>query len=120
MKKAMTALLFSAALFCGAPGVVAANQEELLQQDPKKSYGAVDVILYETTWCPSCQKAHAYLKDLGVSLVVYDVEQDAAKHEEMIAKSGSRGVPVIDIEGIILRGYSKNAIKTAVEQRRRQ
>jgi hypothetical protein len=59
MKKTMTALLFSAALFYGASDAATAAQENLLQQDPKKSYGAIDVILYETTWCPSCKQAHA-------------------------------------------------------------
>jgi glutaredoxin len=120
MKKVMRQVLFCIALFCSASLAVGGSDKDILLQEPTKAYGAIDVILYETTWCPTCQKAHALLNDLGVSLVVYDVEKEPLKHKEMIAKSGSRGVPVIDIEGIILRGYSANAIKTAVEKRRRQ
>jgi len=36
---------------------------------------------------------------MGVSLVEYDIEQNLQKREEMMAKSGSRGVPVVDVEG---------------------
>ena len=88
--------------------------------EPNKSYGAIDVILYQTSWCPYCNKARAFLKDMGVSLVEYDIEKDAQKREEMMAKSGSRGVPVVDIEGIIVRGYSPDAMTDAIERKRRE
>jgi glutaredoxin len=52
-------------------------------------------------------------------LVEYDVEKDPSKEKEMQSKSGgSKGVPLIDVEGIIIRGYSQSAIKDAVEKRR--
>jgi hypothetical protein len=36
----------------------------------------------------------------------------------MLSKSGRKGVPFIDIEGIYIRGFSASGIKRAVEQRR--
>ena len=54
-----------------------------------------------------------------MNLVEYNIEKDKAKREEMLQKSGgSRGVPLIDIEGIIIRGYGENAMKDAIEKRR--
>jgi len=54
-----------------------------------------------------------------VNLVEYNIEKDKSKREEMLQKSGgSRGVPLIDIEGIIIRGYSESAIKEGIEKRR--
>ena len=50
----------------------------------------------------------------------YDVEKDLQKREEMVKKSGSRGVPVVDIEGIIIRGYSPEAMRDAIERKRRE
>lgn len=38
----------------------------------------------------------------------------------MAKSSGARGVPLIDVEGIILRGYSAGAITAAVEKQRRK
>ena len=84
-----------------------------------KSYGDIDVILYVTNWCPHCRTAKAYLTDLGVSLVVYDIDADKSKKEEMLQKSGgSKGVPFIDVEGIMIRGFNPTAIKNAVEKKR--
>ena len=57
---------------------------------------------------------------MGVSLTEHDIEKDPAKGQEMIAKSGSRGVPVVDVEGIVIRGYSAEAMRDAIERRRRE
>ena len=84
-----------------------------------KSYGDIDVIMYATNWCPQCKKAKEYLDSLGVSLVVYDVDADRSKKAEMLEKSGgSNGVPLIDVEGIIIKGNNQVAIKKAVEKKR--
>lgn len=84
-----------------------------------KSYGDIDVIMYVTNWCPHCKKAKEYLEGLGVSLVVYDIDADKAKKAEMLEKSGgSQGVPLIDVEGIIIKGNNQTAIKKAVEKKR--
>ncbi len=84
-----------------------------------RPYKEINVIMYMTAWCPYCDKARNYLRSLNVKLIEYNIEQDKSKKEEMLSKSGgSKGVPLIDIEGIIIRGYSPDAIKTAVERRR--
>jgi len=85
----------------------------------KRSYGNINVIMYMTSWCPYCIKARGYIRSLNVNLTEYDVEKDKGKREEMLRKSGgSRGVPLIDVEGILIKGYSPSAIKEAVERRR--
>jgi glutaredoxin len=57
---------------------------------------------------------------MGVNLVEHDIEKDPAKREEMTAKSGSRTIPVVDVEGIVIRGYSAEAMRNAIELRRRE
>ena len=85
----------------------------------EKRQRGVSVILYMTSWCPYCKKAREYLKSLNVSLVEYDVEKDKSRGDEMVRKSGgSRGVPVIDVEGTIIQGFDPEAIRSAVERRR--
>ena len=91
-----------------------------LQSGPKRSSGAIDVILYQTSWCRYCTKAREFLTDAGVSLVIYDIEKEPEKRKDMMAKSGSRGVPVVDIEGIIVRGYSPDKMRSAIERKRRE
>jgi glutaredoxin len=85
----------------------------------KRPYGNVKVLLYTTRWCPYCSQARAYLKSLHVDLTEYDIEKNPDKNQEKLSKTkGSRGVPVIDIEGIIQVGFSKEAVKAAIEEKR--
>ena len=85
----------------------------------KRAYRDIHVIMYMTSWCPYCVKARNYLLSLNVNLVEYNIERDKNKRDEMLSKSGgSTGVPLIDIEGIIIRGYNPDALKGAVEKRR--
>ena len=85
----------------------------------KRPYRDIRVILYMTDWCPYCRKARELLNSLGVNLIEYNVERDKNKGEEASRKrGGGRGVPVIDVEGIIIKGYGPDRIKAAVEKRR--
>jgi len=57
---------------------------------------------------------------MGVDLTEFNIERDASARSEMLSKSGGRsGVPLIDVEGIILRGFSPEAIDDAVRARQR-
>jgi len=85
----------------------------------KRPYRDIYTIMYMTSWCPYCVKARNYLRSLDVNLVEYNIERDKSKREEMLSKSGgSTGVPLIDVEGIIIRGYNPDALKAAIEIRR--
>jgi len=87
--------------------------------EEKRPYTSINVIIYITSWCGYCRKAREYLQSLRVNLVEYDIEKNPSMEKEMLSKSGgAKGVPLIDVEGIIIRGYSPSAIKGAVERRR--
>jgi glutaredoxin len=56
-----------------------------------------------------------------VILTEYDVEEDAGKRAEMKKLSGGHmTVPLIDVEGIIIRGYVPDEMKDAVEKRKKK
>lgn len=97
----------------GPPGPKSGSVKE------RKAYRDINVIMYMTSWCGYCRKARQYIRSLDVNLTEYDVEKDRSKREEFLQKSGGAGgVPLIDVEGIIIKGYSPGAIKAAVEKRR--
>ncbi len=88
-------------------------------QKEKRDYRDINVVMYMTSWCAYCRQAREYISSLGVSFIEYNIEDNKRREEEMLTKSGGgRGVPLIDVEGIIIRGYSPEAIKAAVEKRR--
>lgn len=86
----------------------------------ERSYRNVSVTLYVTSWCQFCQRAREFLAGQpNVRVDVHDIEANQARHKEMLSKTGgATGVPVIDVEGIILKGYSAEAITRALARAR--
>lgn len=72
------------------------------------------VRVYSTPTCPWCYAAKDFLKQNNVSFEDVDVSLDQKAAEEMIQKSGQMGVPVIEIDGKIIVGFDKQAIKQAL------
>jgi glutaredoxin-like YruB-family protein len=73
------------------------------------------VIVYSTPTCPYCHAAKEFLKENKIDYKDIDVSKDQTAAQEMIEKSGQMGVPVIDINGTIIVGYDKEAIKKALK-----
>ena len=72
------------------------------------------VTIYSTPTCPYCKQTKDFLKQNGVKYAEIDVAADEKKAQEMIEKSGQMGVPVIDIDGTIIVGFDKAAMKKAL------
>ena len=72
---------------------------------------AKKVLVYSTKSCPYCIRLKQFLAENNISYVDYDVGQDSQRAEEMTAKSGQMGVPVLDIDGQIIVGFDKEKIK---------
>jgi len=75
---------------------------------------AKKVIIYSTPTCPYCIRTKQFLKDNNVNFEDIDVSSNQEKAQEMIDKSGQMGVPVLDIEGDIITGFEKDAIKKSL------
>ena len=65
------------------------------------------IIIYTTPTCAPCKMTKAFLKENNVSYEEKDVTVDDKAREEMIQKSGSMTVPVIDIDGQIVVGFKR-------------
>ena len=89
------------------------------QVELKRSCKDIKVIMYMTEWCPVCRKARAYLKSLGLNFTEYDVDKNPEKEEEWIRINPRKSVPVFDIEGKKMVGFSEQEIKAALEERSR-
>lgn len=82
------------------------------------SVGAA-AIVYGTSWCGACHQAREHLRKKGVKTVFKDVDKDAAGRAEMVSKLEKRGgrpgsIPVIDVGGELIVGYSARAIDEAL------
>ena len=72
------------------------------------------VILYKTLTCPYCHMAEEFLKQNKVKYKTIDVGKNQKAAQEIIRKSGQMGVPVIDINGKIIVGFDRGALKRAL------
>ena len=64
-----------------------------------------EVVVYTTSWCGWCRKTVAYLTKRGVPFENRDIEAERMWRRELKQKTGSTSVPVIEIDGQIIRGY---------------
>jgi glutaredoxin 3 len=101
---------------CGYLAMGHKSRKEIESMPSSNPDGKVTVLLYMRNSCPYCRKALALLRRMDVDLVVYHTDRDPAKRREMRDKGG-RGVPFIDIDGIYIRGYSEEAIRSAVKRK---
>ena len=70
-----------------------------------------EVIIYTARWCGACHRAMAHLDEAGVDYVNKDIEDDPDAEEEYLEKSGGRrGIPLIDVGGQIMQGYSRRGL----------
>ena len=75
---------------------------------------AKKVTVYSTPTCPFCIRAKQFLKESNIEFEEIDVSEDQNKAQEMIARSGQMGVPVIDVEGKIVVGFDKEKLREAL------
>jgi glutaredoxin len=77
-------------------------------------------IIYGASWCKPCHSAADYLKSRGVTVVQKDIEESDAAQAEMrqkLERAGRTGasIPVIDVMGQILIGYSPSQLDRAIK-----
>ena len=68
------------------------------------------VIVYSTVSCPYCVTLKEFLKENNIEFEDIDVSKDQKVLEEMVKKSGQMGVPVVDIDGVIVVGFDREKI----------
>ncbi len=74
------------------------------------------IIIYTTTHCPWCQATKEFLRSQNYEYEERNVEHNPDWFNEMVQKSGQMGVPVIDIEGRIIIGFSPEEILQALNE----
>ena len=72
--------------------------------------------VYSTPTCPWCRMLKDFLKERNVEFENIDVSTNAEAAREMVAKSGQRGVPQIDINGTLIVGFDQESIEKELKR----
>ena len=75
---------------------------------------AKSVKVYSTATCPWCIQVKHFLKENNIEFQNLDVSGDQLAADEMMAKTGQMGVPVLDIDGEIIIGFDKDKIRQSL------
>lgn len=87
----------------------AAARQPAARSGPRAAPGAPaqgqSVVVYTTSWCGWCRKTLAWLDDKGIPYENRDIERNPTYRDELIRKSGGSSIPVVEIDGNIIRGF---------------
>ena len=106
---------------CYAMEASSPNQSKINPSE-KKSSSYPGIVIYSTSWCPHCKNAKEYLTKNNIPFINRDVELDPSAMDTLLNKYDSRAVPVIVIgdDTIILKGFSEQEFKKAIEEYRKK
>lgn len=74
------------------------------------------IIIYTTPTCHYCHLAKEYFTERQLAYEEKNVINDMTAREEMVKKSGSLGVPVIEIDGQIIIGFDQEKIEKILKK----
>lgn len=72
------------------------------------------VVLYATDWCGYCKQTRRFLDSKGIAFKEFDIEKSTEGRKAYEALGG-RGIPLIDVNGTIIRGFSEQEILAALK-----
>ncbi|MGE8068919.1 glutaredoxin family protein [Pseudomonas sp. NPDC089569] len=72
------------------------------------------VVLYTTEWCGYCKLTRRFLDQKGIPYREFDIEKDAVARKAYEALGGG-GIPFVDVNGTLIRGYDPDAILAALK-----
>jgi glutaredoxin len=89
------------------------------EPDPGSPATGLRATIYGAHWCGPCHQAAAYLKKRGVAVTELDIEKSPSAAQEMQKKLASAGlhggsIPVIDIGGVVIQGFSPGTVDRAI------
>lgn len=73
------------------------------------------VIIFTTPTCTYCTAAKQYLRKHRVKFREVDISRDPSAARDVMRRTGSMGVPVLDIGGKIVRGFDRPKINDLLD-----
>jgi len=77
--------------------------------------GPARVVLYSAEWCGACRKAKRHLTRRNVDFEVRDIDQPR-NADELLRKTGARAIPVLEVDGSMLTGFSAGSYDELLER----
>jgi glutaredoxin len=101
------------------PGDAARARRDTLAASPGRdttqlASASSGIVLYSAEWCGACRKAKRYLSRHGIEYDERDID-DPAHAEALVRRTGARAIPVLDVQGRMLTGFSEPSYDALLE-----
>ena len=70
---------------------------------------SADIVLLSATWCGYCKRMKSFFEKNNIDFVEYDVEKSQIG-ERLYRYHGGGGVPLVTVDGELVRGYQPRII----------
>jgi glutaredoxin len=106
---------FGALVFIVA-GSIVYKSTRAVQATPAQlvATNAVSVTVYGASWCPSCRQTRTWLDEKSIPYVEKDIDESMVARQTLRQLNPSGTIPVIDVDGQVVLGYSPQAIERAI------
>ena len=84
------------------------------QVAPEHVRTSARVVLYSTEWCGYCKATRRFLDEKGIPYTEFDIDKDPVARKAYEALGG-RGIPILDVNGTLIRDFKPEAILDAVK-----
>lgn len=75
----------------------------------------VSIEMYSATWCPSCGRAKAWMREQNIAFHEIDVDQRAGAMAQLQMLNPRRTLPTFDVDGEVLVGFQEPRLRVAIE-----
>jgi glutaredoxin 3 len=76
-----------------------------------------EVLVYGAEWCGFCHQVMKYFDGFKIPYKYINLDEEPARAEEAVTKSGQMGIPVTDIDGTIIVGFDRPKIDAALKEK---
>jgi glutaredoxin len=97
------------------PEAVLKYQEQLkrsankrAQEPAARATVSATPVLFSADWCGYCRRAKSYLQQRGIAFQEQDIDTESGMRA-FVAAGGGRGVPMLVVNGGVIRGFSPAA-----------
>lgn len=76
----------------------------------------VSITMYGAPWCGYCRRAERWLRASAISFVLHDVDAEPSAAQRLRTINPRGSVPVFEIDGDVIVGYSESALERAIDR----
>jgi glutaredoxin len=90
-------------------------EADMAERAQKRAREGVSVVMYSTSWCPSCVAARDYMTKNEIAFTEHDIDKSPSARAIQRRLNPKGSIPTIDVEGAVLVGFSGESLEQMID-----